>query len=80
MEKNIFEKMLINWPLSMNSKMNNKKAREVRDADAHYDIDGVSFSADGVVISGDNQTTKGAPPPEKKLKRPADHKVDRKTE
>lgn len=36
----------------------------VRDIDAHYDIDGVSLSEDEVVVSGDNQTTQGAPLPQ----------------
>ena len=53
------------------TKTENQKAKAPKlqafsslDLSAHYDLDGISMSKSGVVVAGDNQTTRGAPPPQ----------------
>ncbi len=55
-----FKKMFMSWRNHLSSKKISS-----RDVDDHYDLDGVSFSTQGVVVAGDNQTTEAAPPPQK---------------
>ncbi len=56
-----------------NNSKNNKSSldKKTKDSEAHYDMDGVSLSAnDDVVVSGDNQTTQGAPLPQNIFPKP----------
>ena len=65
----------------MKKKQNNptKETNEkTKDSEAHYDIDGVSLSFnDDVVVSGDNQTTEGAPLPQNIFPK---HRIPRSSE